>query len=89
MNVRETRVKKLLYRSWYRGCKETDRIVGGYAKKHIAEFSDVELDELETILEHNDNDLWDWLCDKRETPANLAKNSVFAKLRSFVPSEEV
>ncbi len=89
MNEKETRIKKLLYRSWYRGCKETDKIVGGYAKKHIENFSDKELDELEEILEQNDNDLYDWLSNKKPTPDFMHNNSVFEKLRSFVPANEV
>lgn len=89
MDEREKRLKKLLYRSWYRGCKETDKIVGGYAKKYIENFSDKELDELEEILEQNDNDIYDWLSNKKPTPENMNNNSVFSKLRSFVPANEM
>jgi antitoxin CptB len=89
MNERENRIKKLLYRSWYRGCKETDQILGGYAKKHIEKFSDKELDELEEILEQNDNDIYDWLSNKKEMPAEMSDNSVMQKLREFVPAKEV
>ncbi len=89
MQEREQRIKKLLYRSWYRGCKETDKIVGGYAKKHIENFSDKELDELEDILAQNDNDLYDWLSNKKPTPDFMEKNSVFCKLRGFIPANEV
>ena len=89
MSEKENRIKKLLYRSWYRGCKETDKIVGGYAKKHIDEFNDKELDELEEILAQNDNDLYDWLSNKKEMPEDMKNNSVMQKLRDFVPAHEV
>ncbi len=89
MSTRENRIKKLLYQSWYRGCKETDKIVGGYAKKHIESFSDKELDELEQILEQNDNDIYDWLSNKKPTPEFINKNSVFEKLRGYIPANEV
>lgn len=85
---REIRIKKLLYRSYYRGCKETDQIVGGYAKKYIENMSDKELTELEEILEQNDNDLYDWLSNKKQMPEFMMKNSVMQKLRDFVPANE-
>lgn len=89
MSARENRIKKLLYRSWYRGCKETDKVIGGYAKKYIENFSDKELDELEEILAENDNDLYDWLSNKKDMPAHIKANSVFSKMRSFIPANEV
>ncbi len=85
----QNRRKKILYRSWYRGCKETDQIVGGYAKKYIEQMSDAELDELEEILEQNDNDIYDWLTGKKPMPEIMAKNSVMGKLKGFIPANEI
>lgn len=89
MNEKEKKIKKLLYRSWYRGCKETDKIIGGFAKKHINELNDGEIDELEEILNEQDNDIYDWLCGKKEAPQKLKNNSVFMRLYDFKPSNEV
>jgi antitoxin CptB len=89
MTDRIKRAKKLLYRSWYRGCKETDKIIGGYAKKYIENFSDAELDELEKILEQNDNDIYDWLSNKKEMPDDMKNNSVMRKMMNFIPANEV
>ncbi len=82
---RENRVKKLLYQSWYRGCKETDKIIGYFAKKHIHELNDKELDELEEILNENDNDIYDWLSNKKPLPENFSQNSVMIRLFKFRP----
>jgi antitoxin CptB len=82
MEDRQNRIKKLLYRSWYRGCKETDQIIGNYAKAHIENFSDAELDELEEILAQNDNDLYDWISNKKPTPEIMNKNSIFVKIKA-------
>jgi antitoxin CptB len=79
---KEERIKKLLYRSWYRGCKETDQIIGNYAKANIENFSDLELDELEEILAQNDNDLYDWISNKKPTPEAMSKNSIFVKIKA-------
>lgn len=85
MTDQEKRVKKLLYRSWYRGCKETDKIIGGFAKKYISELSDAEIDELEAILDREDVDIYDWLSGKKPTPEDLKGNSVFMRLFEFKP----
>jgi antitoxin CptB len=80
---RQIRIKRLLYQSWYRGCKETDKIIGGFAKKHIHELSDKELDQLEEILAENDNDIFDWCCGKLPVPEKYTGNHVFQKILAF------
>lgn len=77
---RETRIKKLLYQSWYRGCKETDKIIGEFARDNIHDLSDAELDDLELVLKENDNDIYDWLTGKKEIPAELKQNSIIKRL---------
>ena len=47
----ETRRKRLLYRSVYRGNKENDILLGQFARAHIAEFSAAELDQYESLLQ--------------------------------------
>lgn len=79
--------KKLLYQSWYRGCRETDKILGNWAKQNIEKLSEAELDELQAILDEYDNDIYDWLCGKQEIPERMVSNSVFQKLRDFKPIE--
>lgn len=88
-NTKEIRIKKLLYQSWYRGCKETDKIVGLFAKKYIHTLTDTELDELENILAENDNDIFDWLSNKKEMPANMRTNSIMQRLQNFIPAHEI
>ena len=46
----ETRRKRLLYRSVYRGNKENDILLGQFARAHIAEFDAGELDQYERLL---------------------------------------
>lgn len=47
--------KKLLYKSWNRGCKETDIILGEFAKNQIDILSTDELLAFEIILQHSDH----------------------------------
>lgn len=64
MNERATRIKRIIYRSWHRGCKETDVVLGPFAETRLAGSSDAELDVFEALLEENDSDIWNWLVGK-------------------------
>ena len=52
------RKKLLLYRSWHRGCKETDLLLGDFAKTHIDLLSEKELFEYERIVAMDDSALY-------------------------------
>ena len=65
----ETRRKRLLYRSIYRGNKENDILLGQFARAHIASFSSSELDQYERLLDTGDNDIFDWVSGKSDVPA--------------------
>ena len=78
----ETRRKRLLYRSVYRGNKENDILLGQFARAHIAEFGAAELDQYERILSAGDNDIYDWVTGKVEVPAEH-DTSVLRRLMAF------
>jgi len=65
------RRRRLLFRATHRGTKETDLMVGGFVARHIATFSEAELDELEAVLELLDVDLADWLSGRRPVPPEV------------------
>jgi antitoxin CptB len=65
------RRRRLMYRAWHRGTKETDLMIGGFVARHIASFTEAELDELEGVLELLDVDLADWLSGRRPIPAEV------------------
>lgn len=83
METREIRIKRLLYQSWYRGCKETDGILGHFARAHINDLSDSELDDFEKIMAENDNDIFDWVSGARALPEKYVNNAVMQKILSF------
>lgn len=64
----ETRRKRLLYRSVYRGNKENDILLGQFARAHIAEFGAAELDQYERLLEAGDNEIFDWVAGRVAVP---------------------
>lgn len=84
-NAKELRLKKMMYRSWHRGCKETDLILGSFAENHLYDLSDVELDQYEALLELDDWDIYNWLTGKTPIPANI-DNAIMRRLvnTSFV-----
>lgn len=78
----ETRRKKLLYQASYRGFKEADLLIGGFARAHLPAMTEAELDEFEALLAVNDRELYDWATGKREPPANIS-GPVFQRLKAF------
>ena len=89
MNIknRDQFIKKLLYQSCNRGCKETDLIIGQFAKKNIEKMTDNELKIFEHILEQNDADLYDWYVKKKPVPEeNLS--TIMTKILNFDPSAQ-
>lgn len=66
------RRKRLRFRSWHRGMKEMDLILGRFADARLAGFDDTELDAFEAILTVQDQALYDMLVREAEPPADLA-----------------
>lgn len=84
---REERIKRIIYQTWYRGCKETDRILGLFAREHAHSFADGELDMLEDILNESDSDLFNWISGKEPLPKKYKNNNVMKLLISFDVAE--
>ncbi|MGL4414192.1 succinate dehydrogenase assembly factor 2 [Roseinatronobacter monicus] len=68
----EARLKKLRMRSWRRGMKEMDLILGPYADAHIAGLSAADLDSYEQLLDENDQDLYLWVTGAKDCPERLS-----------------
>jgi len=78
----ETRRKRLLYRSVYRGNKENDILLGQFARAHIAEFGAEELDQYDSLLGASDNDIFAWLTGRAPVPPE-SDTPVLRKLMAF------
>ena len=64
----DARRRRLLFRSWHRGTREADLIMGRFADAHIEGFSDAELDQYEHLLEALETDLLTWITGVAEVP---------------------
>ncbi|MDP7141701.1 MAG: succinate dehydrogenase assembly factor 2 [Alphaproteobacteria bacterium] len=65
------RRKRLIFRSWHRGTREMDLLMGTFADENLPHFSDEECAQYEAILEYSDPDLYNWYTGKEDVPANL------------------
>ena len=76
------RRKRLRFRSWHRGLKEVDLILGRFADRHLDSLSAAELDRFEALLEASDIDIYAWYAGTREPPAEL-QTDVWTRLKGF------
>ena len=59
--------KKILYLSQHRGIKEMDLLLGNFVEKYINVFNEKELEELESLLSIDDNTLYSWYLNQKES----------------------
>ena len=78
----ETRRKRLLYRSIYRGNKENDILLGQFARAHIGSFDSAALDQYERLLDTGDNDIFDWISGQIDVPPEV-DSPVLRQLMAF------
>lgn len=76
------RQRRLLFRSWHRGIRETDLLFGRFADAHIVELSDTDLDEYERLLDVPDHDLYFWVTGERDVPADY-QSDLLARITRF------
>ncbi|HTZ35996.1 MAG TPA: succinate dehydrogenase assembly factor 2 [Stellaceae bacterium] len=64
----DPRRKRLLFRSWHRGTREADLILGSFADAHLPRFDAAQLDRYEALLDLPDPDIFDWLTGRCAPP---------------------
>ncbi len=79
--TREARLKRMTMRSWRRGIKEMDLILGPYAEAHVAGFDAAALDHFDALLEEADQDIFPWITTAVPVPARYA--DLIEHIRSF------
>jgi len=81
----ETRRKRLIHRAHYRGFKEADLILSGFARTYGPELSNEELLMFEDLLSAKDHDIYAWITQALPVPANF-DTPLLERLRAFRPS---
>ena len=85
----EKRRKRLYFQCHHRGSKESDLLLGGFARAHLSTLSEDQLDRLEALLANDDADIYGWLTGRLPIPEThdddvmaLLKNSLANRARS-------
>jgi antitoxin CptB len=81
----DARLKRMAMRSWRRGTKEMDLILGPFADAHLSGLTSAELDLYDALLAENDQDLMAWILGQTAVPpvfdGLLARITTFAENR--------
>jgi antitoxin CptB len=67
----QARRKRMTMRSWRRGTKEMDLILGPYADAHLAQMDEATLATYDVLLNENDQDLLPWILGQGVPPVAL------------------
>jgi antitoxin CptB len=78
----DLRRRRLLYRSWHRGTREMDLIMGRFADATIATLSLEELDAFERLSDVPDGELYAWIAGDFPVP-EIHDTPLFRRLRDF------
>ena len=81
METPEARLKRMARRSWRRGTKEMDLVLGPYADASLAGMGADKLDLYDSLLEENDQDLLPWVLGQLPAPARFA--GLLAEIADF------
>jgi antitoxin CptB len=60
--------KRLKFRSWHRGTREMDLLLGRFADGRLDGFDAEALRAYAALLERPDPDIYDWVCGRGECP---------------------
>ena len=78
----DVRRRRLLFRSWHRGIREMDLIMGKFADAYIQRLNEQDLDDYERLTEVPDPELWEWIIGEAPVPA-VYDCDVLRNLRAF------
>ncbi len=76
----DNRRRRLVFRAQHMGTHENDLLIGDFVKAHITTMTPHELDEVETLLKHNDTELADWLTGRLPIPPH-ADTTMLRRIR--------
>ena len=77
----DVRLRRMRMRSWRRGTREMDLVLGGFADGALAALDPDALDAYEALLSENDHDIYHWIAGRVETPVNHLET--VARIRAF------
>jgi antitoxin CptB len=83
---RETRLKRLRFRSWHRGTREADYMVGGFFDRFSDGWSDDEIGWYERLMDEQDVDIIAWAIGTATPPEHVVGPMMTAMQRlDYIP----
>lgn len=82
MDNKSTVLKRLNYKSCHRGCKETDILLGNFAKYYLYLLNNEELSEYERLLELDDIYIYNWFIKNSPLPITF-NTSLLYKINEY------
>ncbi len=74
--------KQLGFRSWHRGTREVDLLLGRFADAHMAGFGEEQLAAYDRFLNNSDPDIYNWITAQEPVPPS-EDNAVVRLLLAF------
>ncbi len=78
----DPRRKKMLHRARYRGFKEADILIGGFAEEALPTMTTAELDAFEHVLAMNDHDIYAVVVSDAPPPVDFDRG-LLQRMRAF------
>tara|TARA_Y100001001_G_C7948081_1_gene288041 strand:+ start:512 stop:823 length:312 start_codon:yes stop_codon:yes gene_type:complete len=67
----ENKRKRLIFRSWHRGTKEMDLLMGSFADAHLPDMAEGDLSDYDALLHESDPDLYNWISGREKAPERV------------------
>ena len=84
-SVLSDRVRRLIYQASYTGMKETDLLLGHFAKSYLADLSDDDLTDFENLLAAGDHWIYAWVTGNEAVP-DAYNTPIFKLIKNFKDS---
>jgi antitoxin CptB len=65
----EMRRRRLRFRAWHRGTLEMDLVVGRFIDAELADMSEIEIAQLESLMDVPEPDLFAWVVGQASVPS--------------------
>ncbi|MBI3441493.1 MAG: succinate dehydrogenase assembly factor 2 [Proteobacteria bacterium] len=75
--------KQLIFRSWHRGTREIDLLLGTFAEVHVPKFDGQQLTIYDRFLNNSDPDIFNWLTGQEPVPPAEDNDVMRLMLRFF------
>lgn len=82
------KIKKLVYQSKYRGCKESEIIFINFLDRFIDKLTVEQIEDFEYFLGYNDSCILDWLLYDKEPPEEVKQNKIFPLIKTTVTEKQ-